>query len=141
MMCLNCTSLSTVRRPRSLALRPQAATNTVLGALAGSNQTAPNFGSILRMGQLPNQRPSAAVRHGFSTLYGICRSLGDNEAKHKSSTISRHFTRHHTPVVDHYNIRPVINIYGNVDGKDLGYVARQIQKLVTPPGKTCRGEA
>ena len=26
------------------------------------------------------------------------------------------------PVIDHYNIRPVINIYGNVDGKDLGYV-------------------
>jgi multidrug efflux pump subunit AcrB len=35
-----------------------------------------------------------------------------------------------SPVIDHYNIRPVINIYGNVDGKDLGYVASQIQKLV-----------
>jgi multidrug efflux pump subunit AcrB len=26
--------------------------------------------------------------------------------------------------------RPVINIYGNVDGKDLGYVSNQVQKLV-----------
>src|SRR5260370_1863833 len=34
------------------------------------------------------------------------------------------------PVIDHYNIRPVINIYGNVDGKDLGYVADQVQKLI-----------
>jgi multidrug efflux pump subunit AcrB len=38
-------------------------------------------------------------------------------------------------VVDHYNIRPVINIYGNVDGKDLGYVASQIQKLVNASRK------
>src|SRR6202034_45589 len=43
------------------------------------------------------------------------------------ATISRNST---TPVVDHYNIRPVINIYGNVDGKDLGYVSNQVQKLV-----------
>jgi len=39
------------------------------------------------------------------------------------------------PVLDHYNIRPVINIYGNVDGKDLGYVASQIQKLVNASRK------
>ena len=40
------------------------------------------------------------------------------------ATISRNST---TPVVDHYNIRAVINIYGNVDGKDLGYVSNQVQ--------------
>ena len=43
------------------------------------------------------------------------------------SSISRSTT---SPVEDHYNIRPVINIYGATDGKDLGYVADQIQKLV-----------
>jgi multidrug efflux pump subunit AcrB len=43
------------------------------------------------------------------------------------ATISRSTT---SPVVDHYDIRPVINIYGNVDGKDLGYVSTQVQKLV-----------
>jgi multidrug efflux pump subunit AcrB len=35
-----------------------------------------------------------------------------------------------TAVVDHYDIRPVINIYGNVDGKDLGYVSKKVQELV-----------
>jgi multidrug efflux pump subunit AcrB len=35
-----------------------------------------------------------------------------------------------SPVEDHYNIRPVINIYGGAEGKDLGYVSDQIQKLV-----------
>ena len=38
--------------------------------------------------------------------------------------------RRRSPVEDHYNIRPVINIYGGADGKDLGYVSDQIQKLV-----------
>jgi AcrB/AcrD/AcrF family len=43
------------------------------------------------------------------------------------ASISRTTT---SPIEDHYNIRPVINIYGGVDGKDLGYVSDQIQKLV-----------
>src|SRR6516165_34986 len=34
------------------------------------------------------------------------------------------------PVIDHYNIRPVINIYGSVAGKDLGYFSNQVQKLI-----------
>ncbi len=34
------------------------------------------------------------------------------------------------PVVDHYNIRRVLNIYGNVQGRDLGSVNRQIEKIV-----------
>jgi multidrug efflux pump subunit AcrB len=34
------------------------------------------------------------------------------------------------PVVDHYNIRRVLNIYGNVQGRDLGSVSNQIDKIV-----------
>ncbi len=34
------------------------------------------------------------------------------------------------PVISHYNIRPSVNIFGNVDGKDLGYVAKEVQKIV-----------
>jgi multidrug efflux pump subunit AcrB len=34
------------------------------------------------------------------------------------------------PVVDHYNIRRVLNIYGNVQGRDLGSVSAQIDKIV-----------
>jgi hypothetical protein len=46
------------------------------------------------------------------------------------ASISRTTT---SPVEDHYNIQPVINIYGGADGKDLGYVSDQIQKLVDAP--------
>ena len=34
------------------------------------------------------------------------------------------------PIVTHYNIQPVIDIYGAAEGKDLGFVAAQIQKVM-----------
>ena len=34
------------------------------------------------------------------------------------------------PVIDHYNIRRVLNIYGNVQGRDLGSVSREIDRIV-----------
>src|SRR5947209_8144656 len=33
-------------------------------------------------------------------------------------------------VVNHYNIRRVVDIYGNVQGRDLGAVSRDIQKII-----------
>jgi multidrug efflux pump subunit AcrB len=35
------------------------------------------------------------------------------------------------PVISHYDIRPVIDIYGAVQGRDVGAVARQINQIVT----------
>ena len=53
------------------------------------------------------------------------------------SKISRSET---SPIVDHYNIQPVINIYANADGKDLGYVSDHIRHLVQQAkGKLPRG--
>jgi CzcA family heavy metal efflux pump len=37
---------------------------------------------------------------------------------------------HEMAVVNHYNIRRVIDIYGNVQGRDLGSVSRQIGKIM-----------
>jgi multidrug efflux pump subunit AcrB len=34
------------------------------------------------------------------------------------------------PVVSHYNVMPVVDVYGNVDGRDLGSVLNRIQPLV-----------
>jgi multidrug efflux pump subunit AcrB len=38
-------------------------------------------------------------------------------------------------VVSHYNATPTIDIFGSVDGSDLGYVAAQINKIVTEAKK------
>jgi multidrug efflux pump subunit AcrB len=34
------------------------------------------------------------------------------------------------PIVTHYNIQAVIDIYGAAEGKDLGYVAKEVQKVM-----------
>jgi CzcA family heavy metal efflux pump len=116
-----------------LGITAQAAANTVLGALAGSNQTAPNFWVDPRNGvsyQINAQAPqydmdSLDALRDLPILGGT--TTGQAQILANVADISRGTT---SPVVDHYNIRPVINIYGNTDGKDLGYVATQIQKLV-----------
>jgi len=54
-------------------------------------------------------------------------SSGQAQILANVASISRTTT---TPIEDHYNIRPVINIYGGSDGKDLGSVSDEIQKLV-----------
>ena len=38
--------------------------------------------------------------------------------------------RVHMPVVSHYDIRPVIDIYGSVQGRDLGGVAQDINRII-----------
>jgi multidrug efflux pump subunit AcrB len=115
-----------------LGITAQAASNTVLGALAGSNQTAPNFWVDPQNG-VSYQINAQAPQYDLDSLDAL-RNLpilggttGQAQILANVAEISRGNT---SPVIDHYNIRPVINLYGNVDGKDLGYVASQIQKLV-----------
>ena len=115
-----------------LGMQEQNVANSVLGALAGSQQVNPNYWVDPKNGvtyQLNAQEPqyqmdSLDALRNLPILggTGVTPQILANVA-----TISRNST---TPVVDHYNIRPVINIYGNVDGKDLGYVSNQVQKLV-----------
>jgi multidrug efflux pump subunit AcrB len=120
-----------------LGITAQAATNTVLGALAGSNQTAPNFWVDPQNGvsyQINAQAPQYDM-DSLDALRNLTILGGTTEQAQilaNVADISRGTT---SPVVDHYNIRPVINIYGNVDGKDLGYVASQIQKMVNASRK------
>lgn len=39
-------------------------------------------------------------------------------------------------VVNHYNIRRVVDIYGNVQGRDLGAVSKQVEKILADSRKT-----
>ena len=121
-----------------LGITAAGVTQTVLGALAGSNQTAPNFWVDPQNG-VSYQINAQAPQYDMDSLDSL-RNLpilggtttGQAQILDNVADLSRSTT---SPVVDHYNIRPVINIYGNVDGKDLGYVASQIQKLVNASTK------
>jgi CzcA family heavy metal efflux pump len=116
-----------------LGVTAQAVSNSVLGALAGSNQTSPNFW-VDPTNRVSYQVNAQVPQYNMDSLDSLRNlpilggsSTGQAQILANAASISRGTT---SPVVDHYNITPVINIYGNVDGKDLGYVADHIQKLV-----------
>jgi multidrug efflux pump subunit AcrB len=125
-----------VKIDRSLAsivgVNAQAITQSVLGALSGSQQVSPNFWvdpSNRVSYQINTQAPQYDL-HSLDDLRNLPilgGSSGQAQIVANVASISRTTS---SPVEDHYNIRPVINIYGGADGKDLGYVSDQIQKLV-----------
>jgi multidrug efflux pump subunit AcrB len=106
--------------------------NSVLGALAGSQSTTQNYWVDPKNGvsyQVSTMEPQYQMDSldALRNLPILGGAGATPQILANVATISRSTT---SPVVDHYDIRPVINIYGNVDGKDLGYVSQQVQKLV-----------
>jgi hydrophobe/amphiphile efflux-1 (HAE1) family protein len=114
-----------------LGITAQSVTQSVLSALSGSEQTSPNFWvdpgnrvSYEFNAQVPQyDMPSLDDLRNLPILGG----QGQGQILANVASISRSTT---SPVEDHYNIVPAINIYGAAAGKDLGYVSDQIQKLV-----------
>lgn len=115
-----------------LGLTQQNVANSVLGALAGSQQTSPNFWVDPKTG-VSYQFNAQAPQYSMQSLDDLLNLpiLGGNADMRQIlanvATTSRSTT---WPVISHYNIRPSVNIFGNVDGKDLGYVAKEVQKIV-----------
>jgi multidrug efflux pump subunit AcrB len=115
-----------------LGLTQNQVATTVLGALSGSQTTNPNFWVDPKNGvnyQINAMAPqydidSLDALRNLPILGGTGQTL---QILGNVADISRSAT---FPVADHYNIRPVINIYGNVSGRDLGAVSADIQKLV-----------
>src|SRR5246127_2711364 len=121
---------------RSLAsiegVSAQAITQSVLGALSGSSQVSPNFW-VDPSNRVSYQINAEAPQYDLHSLDDLSNlpilgaASGQAQILANVASISRTTT---FPIEDHYNIRPVINIYGGADGKDLGYVSDQIQKVV-----------
>jgi multidrug efflux pump subunit AcrB len=124
-----------------LGITQQQIATSVLTALSGSQQTSFNFWVDPKNGvsyQINAQVPQSQI-NSLDALRNlpILGGTGALQILGNMSNISRSET---SPVVDHYNIRPVINIYANADGKDLGYVSDQIKNLVQEAkGKLPRG--
>jgi multidrug efflux pump subunit AcrB len=119
----------------------------LLGALSGSTQVSPNFWLDPKNGvsyQLNTQAPqysidsldalrdlpilgpagtsaTATSNNGTAATGAPTQILGNLVELSRSSE---------PPIVTHYNIQPVIDVYGAAEGKDLGYVASQVQKVM-----------
>ena len=115
-----------------LGLSESLVANSLLGALSGSTQTAPNFWIDPRNKvnyQINTQSPQYAIDSldALRNLPVTGTSGGTTQILGNLVQISR---SSEPPIVTHYNIQPVVEIYGAVEGKDLGSVAAQVQKVI-----------
>ena len=115
-----------------VGLQQQNVASAVLISLASSGQVAPNFWLNFQNGvnynvavQTPQYRMSTLdqLRNTPISLSGTARpQLLGNLAT---------FTRSESPeVVDHYNVQPVYDVFATAQGRDLGGVAHDVQKIV-----------
>ena len=90
-----------------------AVTETTAGSLAGASG-APSIGSS----------PS-----GASLAYGNPGAMTAGSAQLLSNLVD--VRRSYGPVViNHYNVAPVVDVYANVDRRDLGSVGAEVEKIV-----------
>ncbi|CAN5847802.1 efflux RND transporter permease subunit [soil metagenome] len=119
-------------RAGQYGLTERDVTTSLASSLAGTSQTAPVFFVnpengvsypvvaqapeylVGTMGELSNLPVSGAGANGVQPLGGL-------------ATITRSST---VPVVSHYNIAPVLDLYATAQGRDLGAVAGDIQRAI-----------
>jgi multidrug efflux pump subunit AcrB len=114
----------------------QEVASNVLVSLSGSFQTAPSFWVDPKGGtqyQVVAQTPQYQLQN--------LNDLGNtplNGARNSSQILSNLISIHRSvapAVVTHYNATPSIDIYGSVQGTDLGSVSSQIEKVVAQAKK------
>jgi len=125
-----------------LGITENQVAGALIGALSGSTQVSPNFwldpkngvsyslntqspqysiDSLDTLRDLPILGPTGTPATGTSTTGTPTQILGNLVQITRSSE---------PPIVTHYNIQPVVDIYGAAEGKDLGYVASEVQKVI-----------
>lgn len=127
-----------VDRTRALqaGLSQREVAQNLLIALSGSGQTAPNFWLNPKNGvsyPLAVSVPQYAM-DSLQRLSNIPLGLGADTAQQGGAgqlgqfgTIARGSQE---GVVSHYNVQPVLDLFGAVRGRDLGAVASDVQRIV-----------
>jgi multidrug efflux pump subunit AcrB len=133
--------LYTVDRDKSnqLGLQERDIVTNMLTSLSSSVQTAPNFWLDPKNGVtyfLAVQTPQyqMASLDSLGTI-PVNSSAAQNQLLENVATPARGAE---PAVISHYNVRPVIDVYASVEGRDLGTVSAQIAKI-TGSAKLPRG--
>ncbi|WP_277185129.1 efflux RND transporter permease subunit [Caballeronia sp. BR00000012568055] len=119
-------------RLQQLNLNANNVAQNVLVSLSGSSQTAPGFWFNPRNGveyNLAVQTPQYQIS-SIDELLRTPVSASNSGPTQLLGNLVRLSPQNQFAVVTHYNIRPVIDIFVSVEGRDLGSVARQVNHLV-----------
>ena len=136
-----------------LGLTEQNVANSVLLSLSGSGQVQPSYWMDQRFGvqylinaRVPEYAMDSVGVLESTPIMGGASGAGGGQILANLASVTRTVQ---PPVFTHYNVAPVVDVYGNVDGRDLGGVLHDIQPLVDrakndlPRGSfiTLRGQA
>jgi multidrug efflux pump subunit AcrB len=125
-------------RLQQLNLNASNVSQNLLVSLSGSSQTSPGFWFNAQNGveyNLAIQTP----QYQISSIDDLLRtpvSAAINGPTQLLGNLVRFQPGSQFAIVNHYNIRPVIDLYVSVEGRDLGAVAKQVDKLVDEARKT-----
>ena len=125
-------------RAAQVGLTQREVANNLLLSLSGSGQTTPTFWLNPRTGvQYPVSIRTPEYRLGSLQQLGNIPITGSGGARPQLlqalATVSR---SQGMAVVSHYNAQPVIDIFGSVQGRDLGSVSREIQPILDASEKS-----
>jgi multidrug efflux pump subunit AcrB len=129
-------------RAAELGLTQRDVANSVLVSLSSSAVVTPNYWSDPRTGinyVVAVQTPQSRV-DSVNTLLNTAVTPGANGRSQLLSNVATLERREVPAVVSHSNVQPVFDVYANVQGRDLGGVAAEVQKIVAeyrsklPPG-------
>ena len=119
-------------RAEQVGLTQRDVANTLLTSLSSSSQTAPNYWLSPENGvsyfvavQTPQYRMDSvdALQNTPLTASGLAapQLLGNLASVERRSAMA---------VVNHYNVQPTFDVYASVQGRDLGGVAREIDRVM-----------
>ena len=125
-----------VDRSRALSVgvtQANVAGNLLL-TLTGSGQGSPNFWLDPKNGVaylVAVQVPQYLMRSMGDLLGTSVRAADTNQPSTQLSNLATVRRGRSTMNVDHYNVQPVFNVYANVQGRDLGAVDDDIQRILS----------
>ena len=120
-----------------VGLTEQSVANNLLVSLSGSFQTAPSFWVDPKSGtqyQVATQTPQFRLG-SLNDLGNTPLSGGIGGSSQILSNLANIHRSVAPAVVSHYNATPAIDIYGSVQGTDLGYVSAQMNKIIADAQK------
>jgi multidrug efflux pump subunit AcrB len=106
--------------------------SSVLNALSGSFQITPMFFVNWKNGvnyNLVAQTPQYRLQ-SMNDLLNIPLNATNGTSMEILGDVASVARGHEIGLISHYNIRRVIDIYGAVQGRDLGAVSRDVQRIV-----------
>jgi multidrug efflux pump subunit AcrB len=118
---------------QQLGLSARNVAENLLISLSGSMQTTPTFwlnpanGNTYNVGVRSREIDLDSIDALLRTPIGSTGSGSEPQLLGNLVTVKRSAQ---PPMVTHYNVSNVFNIYANVDGRDLGGVSRDIDRLV-----------